>query len=66
VDAEPGSVGRGLAELVEMSDAERREMGERGRRLVEEKFSWPKIARQMKSVYEWVLGGGPKPDCVIL
>jgi len=52
-----------LHEATECSGAERREMGERGRRLVEEKFSWPKIARQMKEVYEWVLGGGPKPDC---
>jgi len=32
---------------------------------VEEKFSWPKIARQMKEVYEWVLGKGPKPECVV-
>jgi poly(glycerol-phosphate) alpha-glucosyltransferase len=39
-------------------------MGERGRRLVEERFSWAKIARQMKAVYEWVLGGGPRPECV--
>jgi len=53
-----------LREAIGMSDAERRAMGERGRRLVEEKFSWPKIAREMKEVYEWVLGGGPKPGCV--
>jgi len=52
-----------LREATECSDAERREMGERGQRLVEEKFSWPKIARQMKEVYDWVLDGGPKPDC---
>jgi len=65
VETEPGSIARGLTELVEMSDVQRREMGWRGRRLVEERFSWPKIARQMKSIYEWVLGGGPKPDCVI-
>jgi hypothetical protein len=31
---------------------------------VAEKFTWPKIAGEMKSVYEWVLGGGAKPDCV--
>jgi hypothetical protein len=39
-------------------------MGEHGRRLVEGRFSWPKIAQQMKTVYEWVLGGGPRPECV--
>jgi len=64
VETEPGSIARGLVELVEMRDAQRREMGERGRRLVEEKFSWRKIARQMKEVYEWVLGGGPRPTDV--
>ncbi len=64
IEPDPESIGRGLVELLGMSDAERREMGRRGRRLVEGKFSWPRIAAEMKSVYEWVLGGGPKPDSV--
>ncbi|MCL6509026.1 MAG: glycosyltransferase, partial [Bryobacteraceae bacterium] len=66
VDPEPGSIAAGLRDLFAMSDAERRAMGERGRRLVEERFSWPKIAAQMKQVYEWVLGGGPRPEWVRL
>jgi len=40
-------------------------MGLRRRKLVEENYSWPKIAAEMKAVYEWVVGCGPKPDCVI-
>ena len=28
------------------------------------RFTWPKVAAQMKAVYEWVLGGGHPPDCV--
>jgi poly(glycerol-phosphate) alpha-glucosyltransferase len=59
-----GNIEGGLQTLFEMSEADRVAMGERGRRLVEERFTWPKIAAQMKEVYEWVLGGGPKPDCV--
>jgi poly(glycerol-phosphate) alpha-glucosyltransferase len=39
-------------------------MGQRGRRLVEEKYSWNGIARDLLTVYEWVLGGGAKPECV--
>ena len=39
-------------------------MGARGRALVESQFTWPQVAAQMKEVYEWVLGGGEKPDCV--
>jgi poly(glycerol-phosphate) alpha-glucosyltransferase len=54
----------GLRTLFRMSDPERQHMGARGRRLVEEQFSWPQVARQMVSVYNWVLGSGPKPDCV--
>jgi hypothetical protein len=40
-------------------------MGLRGRKLVEEKYTWEYAARQMKSVYEWVLGGGTPPACVM-
>jgi hypothetical protein len=29
-------------------------------------FSWPRIGEQMRSVYEWVLGGGPTPQTVRL
>jgi hypothetical protein len=31
---------------------------------VEERFTWPRVAAQMKAVYEWVLRTGPRPDCV--
>jgi glycosyltransferase involved in cell wall biosynthesis len=48
-----------------LSDEERREMGERGRRYVEREFSWPSIAEQMLAVYRWVLEQGDKPDCVV-
>lgn len=55
-----------LREAMSISDEERREMGTRGRKLVEARFSWPEIASEMKAVYEWVLGGGAPPDCVRL
>jgi len=45
----------GLRTLLEMTDAERRAMGMRGRRLVEEKFAWPKVAARMKEIYESLL-----------
>lgn len=54
-----------LREAMALSDTERREMGLRGRKLVEEKYTWESAARQMKSVYEWVLGGGAAPECVM-
>ena len=63
---ESGKVGiaEAIRELMGMTDAERAAMGMRGRALVEERFTWPKVAAQMKEVYEWVLGEGPRPDFV--
>ena len=56
----------GLKQLFEMNDSDRKAMGERGRALVAEKFSWPQIGEQMRAVYEWVLGGGAPPEAVRL
>ena len=53
-----------LREATALSDEARREMGRRGRGLVEVLFSWQGIAAQMFSVYRWMLGAGTKPDCV--
>jgi glycosyltransferase involved in cell wall biosynthesis len=54
-----------LREAMALSDDQRRNMGERGRRLVEENYGWPKIGRDMKAVYGWVLSKEPRPECVI-
>ena len=54
----------GLEKLISMSRDDLRAMGARGRRLVEERFTWDRIAAEMASVYRWVLGRGPRPDCV--
>jgi glycosyltransferase involved in cell wall biosynthesis len=58
------SIAAGLDTLFAMSDSDRTGMGERGRQLVAEKFTWPRIAAEMKSVYDWLLGGGTAPNCV--
>ncbi len=54
-----------LRSLLAMSDVDRQAMGARGRALVQEKFQWREIARQLMSVYEWALGSGPPPACVV-
>ena len=56
----------GLNKLQEMTDRERHCMGSRGRSLVETRFAWPMIALHHFSVYSWVVGGGNKPDCLVL
>jgi glycosyltransferase involved in cell wall biosynthesis len=47
-----------------IGDEERRAMGARGRRLVEERFGWPAIAGRMASVYRWLAGLSAEPECV--
>jgi poly(glycerol-phosphate) alpha-glucosyltransferase len=54
----------GLRALFEMSDAERTQMGERGRELVAARFNWARVAEEMNQLYRWILGGGPKPACI--
>jgi hypothetical protein len=39
-------------------------MGAAGRRLVVERFNTMQTAKDMKDVFDWVLGGGSKPGCV--
>jgi glycosyltransferase involved in cell wall biosynthesis len=60
----PAEIAAGLKKLTEMSDSDRTTMGGRGRTLVATKFLWPRIGEQMRSVYEWVLGGGTPPEGV--
>ena len=55
-----------MEQAMSMSDDERAEMGQRGRKLVEQKYTWTAIAEQMASVYKWLLGEQAKPDCVYL
>jgi glycosyltransferase involved in cell wall biosynthesis len=45
----------GLRALLDMSDSDRIEMGRRGRRLVEERFTWPKVAAQMHELFQQIL-----------
>ena len=40
-------------------------MGQRGRAWMERDFSWIGVAAKMKTVYQWLLGQGPKPECVL-
>jgi glycosyltransferase involved in cell wall biosynthesis len=54
-----------LREAMAMSQAQRTEMGQRGRKLVESKYTWQRAAEQMLDVYEWMLGRKQKPVSIV-
>ncbi len=59
------SVAGTLLRLFDTPDSELSAMGERGRKLVEERFTWEKVAVDMATVYDWLAGGGDPPPCVV-
>lgn len=66
IETTPEQIAAGLKQLLEMSDEDRRAMGNSGRALVSTKFSWPRIGQEMRAVYDWLLGGGAPPASVRL
>lgn len=65
VRPDPASIAEALTELFSMTDGERKAMGACGLKLVRKRFSWQRVAREMRQVYEWVLGRGSAPECVM-
>ena len=55
-----------LREATNMSDAQRTELGLRGREYVERELSWARAAADMRAVYEWMLKAGTPPPCVLM
>jgi poly(glycerol-phosphate) alpha-glucosyltransferase len=66
IETDAESIALGLAALFTMSNEDRCSMGQRGRVLVTERFTWQTVARQMREVYDWMLGGGKAPSTVIM
>ena len=62
IETDTDSIVGGLRELFERSEVETRQVGANGLKLVHERFTWDSIAGQLKSTYEWMLGGGSRPN----
>jgi len=54
-----------LRTAMALGDEDRRAMGERAREHVR-RYDWTAIARDTVAVYSWILGKGPRPQCVTL
>lgn len=55
VSNEPSKLSVAINEMISLPDTERREMGARGRKLVEEKYTWDAVVKAMVNGYEEVL-----------
>ena len=55
VSNEPGSLAKALQEMIDADDGKRLEMGLRGRKLAEEKYTWDAVVKKMVAGYEEVL-----------
>jgi len=55
-----------LREAFTVESSVLKQMGENGRKLVEQKYSWSVIAARLNAVYQWVLKDFPRPPEVIM
>lgn len=55
---------RAIEEAINLSDAQRAEMGRRGRQMIQQNYAWSGIARQVGEVYAWLSGQSLMPSCV--
>lgn len=65
VGSDVASLSEALEAAVRSSPEELQAMGRRGRALVERRFTWPIVARQMAATYAWIRGAGNKPDWIL-
>jgi poly(glycerol-phosphate) alpha-glucosyltransferase len=64
MDADVNSIAAALRQLFSMTDEGREAMGRNGQCLVQKRYQWQQIGMLMTQVYDWILGRGPRPDCV--
>ena len=65
VEPTPKGIENGLKAALATSDEQCREMGQRGRALVERNYLWPAIADKFRVFYTWISEGGERPDFVV-
>ena len=59
-------VSTALREAFGLHQDELEAIGAKAKSLIDHKYSWPVIARQMEEVYAWVLGGHDLPACMMM
>ena len=65
IEPDPDQLASALRDVFRLAGAEVDRIGRNGGALVAHRFNWPAIGTQMRSIYQWLLGG-PKPTEVDL
>lgn len=65
VDNDKEGIKKGLIKLLSQSDEQLEQMGQRGKKLIEEKYLWGAAAQKSIALYEWILTDINKPDFVL-
>lgn len=63
VEPRASDLAEAMGKILDLPAADRRAMGERGRRFVFEHYTWDTAARKMVTVYNCILKGGEVPLC---
>lgn len=56
------TIAKAITKMFGLPSSELLQMGENGKRLVENKYKDTQVAAMMKRLYEWILNGGKKPE----
>lgn len=64
VDYSQDAITQAIDAAMSTSVPELKSMGQRGRQLMEERYSVDAVAQSMKLLYEWILNNGEKPNFV--
>jgi len=64
VDLSVDTLASTLQSATSIPAEERWEMGRRGRKLVQDQYSWKSVADRMIQAYRWLLEGGSRPECI--
>jgi poly(glycerol-phosphate) alpha-glucosyltransferase len=65
IDPNVESVQKGIKEVLNLSQLDLTQYGERARKLAIENFSWHEVSNQLQEVYEWVLNKQKIPSTLI-
>jgi len=65
VDVSTSAIQDALLDAIQRPRSELVQMGQRGKTLVAQKYTWSQVAGKSLMLYEWLLGLGERPDFVV-